>query len=50
MENKKWWLLPAVLSGVSLVILVTFIILLTKNNIHYRIHVHGSHPHPRWFP
>ena len=33
MENKKWWLLPAILGGVSLVILLTFIIALTANNI-----------------
>lgn len=33
MENKKWWLLPAILGGVSLVVLVVFIIALTINNI-----------------
>ncbi len=33
MENKKWWLLPAILGGVSLVVLVAFIIALTVNNI-----------------
>ena len=33
MENKKWWLLPAILGGVSLVVLVVFIIALTVNNI-----------------
>ena len=33
MEKKKWWLLPAILGGVSLIILVAFIIALTKNNI-----------------
>lgn len=33
MENKKWWLLPAILGGVSLVVLVLFIILLCVNNI-----------------
>lgn len=33
MENKKWWLLPAILGGVSLVVLVLIIILLCVNNI-----------------
>ena len=33
MENKKWWLLPTILGGVSLVVLVAFIIALTVNNI-----------------
>ena len=33
MENKKWWLLPAILGGVSLVVLVAFIIALTVNKI-----------------
>ena len=33
MENKKWWLLPAILGGVSLVVLVLFMVLLCINNI-----------------
>ena len=33
MENKKWWLLPTILGGVSLVVLVSFIIALSVNNI-----------------
>lgn len=33
MENKKWWLLPTILGGVSLVVLVAFIIALSVNNI-----------------
>ena len=33
MENKKWWLLPAILGGVSLVILVLFMVLLIVKNI-----------------
>ena len=33
MENKKWWLLPTILGGVSLVVLVAFIIALTVKNI-----------------
>ena len=33
MENKKWWLLPAILGGVSLLVLVLFIVLLCKNNM-----------------
>ena len=33
MENKKWWLLPAIMGGLSLVVLVLFIILLCVNKM-----------------
>ena len=33
MENKRWWLLPAILGGVSLIVLVAFMIALTVKNI-----------------
>ena len=38
MENKKWWLLPAILGGVSLVILVLFMVLfgIDSKNLSYQ--------------
>ena len=33
MENKKWWLLPTILGGVSLIVLIGFVIALAVNNI-----------------
>ena len=33
MENKKWWLVPTILGALAAIIVVTFMIVLSANNI-----------------